>query len=434
MQLRASHIAELVGGRLVGEDVVVDGVQFDSRSDVHGRMFIAIEAERDGHDFVAHAFSMGARCALVSRQMPGATGSLIEVDNTMRAFSTLAEKVRSTVLEGATVVGVTGSVGKTSTKNLIVGALSSKVVSSSPKSFNNEQGVPFTLLNASPDSQVVVVEMGMRGFGEISSLCSIARPTVGVVTAVGEAHTARLGGIDGVALAKSELVQSISADGIVVLNADDERVVAMASMATGSVLTYGTTGHVSHTHSVMDELGRHRFGFSSPWGSGEVALRIPGMHMVQNALAAIAVAGALNVAVEDVVAGIESVAAEDHRMVIHELGSRSVVIDDCYNANPTSMIAAMRTLSDLPVSKRIAVLGEMAEVDRPEQAHRSVADVARDLGIEIVAIDTDLYGVPGARQVPAEVIDALKLGSAAVLVKGSRVVGLERIVDELLKS
>lgn len=139
VQLKASHIAEIVGGRLVGEDVIVDGVQFDSRSDVHGRLFIAIEAERDGHDFVAHAFSMGATCALVSRRISGVSGTLIEVDETMRAFWTLAKTIRSTVLTDAAVVGVTGSVGKTSTKNLIAGAVSSTVVSSSPKSFNNEQ-------------------------------------------------------------------------------------------------------------------------------------------------------------------------------------------------------------------------------------------------------------------------------------------------------
>ncbi|MGA0217573.1 MAG: glutamate ligase domain-containing protein, partial [Ilumatobacteraceae bacterium] len=131
---------------------------------------------------------------------------------------------------------------------------------------------------------------------------------------------------------------------------------------------------------------------------------------------------------------IESVAAEDHRMVIHQLDSGSVVIDDCYNANPTSVIAALRTLSDLPVSKRIAVLGEMAEVDQPQQAHRLVAEIASELDIQIVAIDTDLYGIPGTRQVPRVVIDALDSGSAAVLVKGSRVVGLERVVEELLKS
>jgi UDP-N-acetylmuramoyl-tripeptide--D-alanyl-D-alanine ligase len=283
------------------------------------------------------------------------------------------------------------------------------------------------------ESEVVVVEMGMRGFGEISSLCEIARPTVGVVTAVGEAHTVRLGGIDGVARAKSELVRAIDADGLAVLNADDERVFAMASICAGSVLTYGMTGDVASTHLEMDEVGRYWFAFSSPWGDGEVALQIPGLHMVQNALAAIAVGGSLNVALESVVAGVEAVAAEDHRMVIHQLEVGSVIIDDCYNANPTSVMAALRTISDLQVSKRIAVLGEMAEVDQAEQAHRAIADAARDLDIEIVAIGTDLYGVPGTQQVPSGVIDALVSGSAGVLVKGSRVVGLERIVEDLLK-
>jgi UDP-N-acetylmuramoyl-tripeptide--D-alanyl-D-alanine ligase len=433
VQLRASEIAEIVGGQVIGEDVTVDGVQFDSRSDVYGRLFVAIEAERDGHDFVDHAFSRGASCALVSHEIAGTTGTLVRVNDTMRAFSLLAKKVRSTFLASAAVVGVTGSVGKTSTKNLIAGALSSKVVSSSPKSFNNEQGVPFTLLNAMSESEVVVVEMGMRGFGEISSLCEIARPTVGVVTAVGEAHTVRLGGIDGVARAKSELVRAIDADGLAVLNADDERVFAMASICAGSVLTYGMTGDVASTHLEMDEVGRYWFAFSSPWGDGEVALQIPGLHMVQNALAAIAVGGSLNVALESVVAGVEAVAAEDHRMVIHQLEVGSVIIDDCYNANPTSVMAALRTISDLQVSKRIAVLGEMAEVDQAEQAHRAIADAARDLDIEIVAIGTDLYGVPGTQQVPRGVIDALVSGSAGVLVKGSRVVGLERIVEDLLK-
>jgi len=433
VQLRASEIAEIVGGQVIGEDVTVDGVQFDSRSYVYGRLFVAIEAERDGHDFVDHAFSRGAPCALVSHEIAGTTGTLVRVNDTMRAFSLLAKKVRSTFLASAAVVGVTGSVGKTSTKNLIAGALSSKVVSSSPKSFNNEQGVPFTLLNAMSESEVVVVEMGMRGFGEISSLCEIARPTVGVVTAVGEAHTVRLGGIDGVARAKSELVRAIDADGLAVLNADDERVFAMASICAGSVLTYGMTGDVASTHLEMDEVGRYWFAFSSPWGDGEVALQIPGLHMVQNALAAIAVGGSLNVALESVVAGVEAVSAEDHRMVIHQLEVGSVIIDDCYNANPTSVMAALRTISDLQVSKRIAVLGEMAEVDQAEQAHRAIADAARDLDIEIVAIGTDLYGVPGTQQVPSGVIDALVSGSAGVLVKGSRVVGLERIVEDLLK-
>ena len=434
VQLTASKIAELVGGRLVGEDVVVDGVQFDSRAEIDGRLFIAIEAERNGHDFVPHAFSAGAHCAMVSQHIDEPAGTLVVVDNTLNAFASLARNVRMNTLAHAQVVGVTGSVGKTSTKNLITGALSSLEVSSSLKSFNNEQGVPFTILNASQNSDVVVVEMGMRGFGEISHLCDIAAPTIGVVTRVGEAHTARLGGIDGVATAKAELVQALPATGTAVLNADDERVLRMASLCAGSVVTYGSEGDVSASRIRTDPLGCSSFFFSSPWGSGDVSLRLPGQHMMQNALAAIAVGGILSVPLEQLIAGLESVVAEDRRMVVHQLPSGSLVIDDCYNANPTSVTAALRTVANLDVDRKIAVLGEMAEVDDPEFAHRQIVAIADELGIEIVAIDTDYYGLASTHEVPKFVGSSLEGGNTAVLVKGSRIAGLERIVDELIAS
>ena len=432
MQLQASKIAELVGGQLVGEDVVIDGVQFDSRSEIDGRLFIAINAERNGHDFVDHAFAMGASCALVSETIDNQVGTMVLVEDTLRAFTTLAREIRVTELASAEVVGVTGSVGKTSTKNLIAGAVSSKVVSSSLKSFNNEQGVPYTLLNAPRDAEVVVVEMGMRGFGEIAHLCDVAAPTIGVVTCVGEAHTARLGGLDGVAIAKSELVQAIPRRGVAVLNADDERVLGMARQCSGSVLTYGSEAEVSMLQWHADTAGQSHLVFASPWGSGEVQLQVPGRHMAQNALAAIAVGGALSVPLEEVIFGLERVVAEDHRMVIHQLDSGSVLIDDCYNANPTSVTAALHTLAGIGAERKIAVLGEMAEVDQPERAHRLIASVMSDLGVELVAINTALYGVASSHDVPSYVLEALADGNTAVLVKGSRVAGLERIVNELL--
>lgn len=434
VQLTASKIAELVGGRLVGEDVVVDGVQFDSRAEIAGRLFIAIEGDRNGHDFVPHAFSVGAACALVSKDVDQPAGTLVVVDDTLDAFASLAQQVREQELAHAQVVGVTGSVGKTSTKNLITGALSSLEVAASLKSFNNEQGVPFTILNAPKNSHVVVVEMGMRGFGEISHLCDIAAPTIGVVTRVGEAHTARLGGLEGVATAKAELIQALPVTGTAVLNADDERVLRMAGRCSGSVVTYGSHGDVSVSRIHTDPLGRSSFSFSSPWGSGEVNLRLPGQHMMENALAAVAVAGILSVPLEQVVSGLESVVAEDHRMVVHQLASGSLLIDDCYNANPTSVTAALRTVASLGVDHKIAVLGEMAEVDEPEIAHRQIVTMAEELGIEVVAINTDLYGLESASDVPEFVGTSLCEGNTAVLVKGSRVAGLERIVDELLES
>ncbi len=434
MQLKASRIAALVDGRLVGEDVLVDGVQFDSRADIEGRLFVAIEAERNGHDFVSHAFSMGATCALVSQSLGDQQGSLVVVDDTLQAFTSLAREVRRSELASADVVGVTGSVGKTSTKNLIAGALSSLTVSSSLKSFNNEQGVPFTILNAPGDSEIVVVEMGMRGLGEISHLCAIAQPTIGVVTCVGEAHTARLGGIDGVAKAKSELVEALPAHGTAVLNADDERVAGMADQCSGSVVTYGGRADVSVSRFQSDEFGRYQFEFSSPWGTGEIGLQVPGQHMMQNALAAIAVGGVQSVPIDDIVAGVQTVVAEDHRMVLYPFESGSVLIDDCYNANPTSVAAVLQTVANLGLEHKIAVLGEMAEVDDPERAHKYVARLAEEFGIDVVAIGTDLYGVPAYHEVPDVVRNALASGNAAVVVKGSRVAGLERIVDSLKTS
>ena len=432
MQLRASEVASAIGGRLIGDDVLIDGVHFDSRADVQHCLFVAIRANRNGHDFVPDAFSRGASCALVSEDVDDVAGSLIVVDDTMRAFSDLAAHVRSQQLSDVDVVGVTGSVGKTSTKNLIAGALSSNAVWASPKSFNNEQGVPFTLINAPSGTRTVVVEMGMRGFGEITHLCDVASPTIGVVTCVGQAHTARLGGIEGVARAKAELVASLPASGTAVLNADDERVLAMLAVASGAVVTYGKRGDVAPAKTEFDAFGRARFRFDSPWGSAQIALQVAGAHMMSNALAAIAVGGVLEVSLEEIVGGLEAVKPEDHRMVVHELASGSLLIDDCYNANPTSVVAALRTLADLDASQRIAVLGEMAEVEDPVAAHLSVADTASQLGIEVVPIMTDLYDGKRSDVLPASVMEMIASGDTAVLVKGSRVAGLERIVEEIL--
>lgn len=432
MQLRASEVASAISGRLIGDDVLIDGVHFDSRADIQRCLFVAIRADRNGHDFVPDAFSRGASCALVSEDVDDVAGSLIVVDDTMQAFSDLATHVRSQQLSDVAVVGVTGSVGKTSTKNLIAGALSSTAVWANPKSFNNEQGVPFTLINTPSGARTVVVEMGMRGFGEITHLCDVASPTIGVVTRVGQAHTARLGGIEGVAKAKAELVASLPTSGTAVLNADDERVLAMSAIAPGAVVTYGQHGDVTPTEVQLDAFGRTRFRFDSPWGSAQVALQVAGEHMMSNALAAIAVGGVLKVSLEEIVDGVEAVEPEDHRMVVHELALGSLLIDDCYNANPTSVVAALRTLADLDVSRRIAVLGEMAEVDDPIAAHRSVADTASHLGIEVIPIMTDLYGEEGSDVLPAFVMEMLSTGDTAVLVKGSRVAGLERVVEEIL--
>ena len=227
MRCWAHEVAELVGGRLHGPDVEIDGTDFDSRSIGHGQLFVPLVAERDGHEFIGAALERGAAAYLTSRTPVG--GTAIEVDNTLHALMRLATGLRDRV--DGPVVGITGSVGKTSTKDLTRAAAGAgRRVWANEKSFNNEQGLPTTVVNAPADTEVLILEMGMRGHGEITALCDIARPTIGVVTRVAEAHSDRVGGIDGVARAKAELVQALPAEGVAILNADDVRVRAMASL------------------------------------------------------------------------------------------------------------------------------------------------------------------------------------------------------------
>ena len=266
VRILASDAAAAVGGRLIGPDVEFDGASFDSRSTQPGELFVPIVAERDGHDFIDQARAAGAVAHLTSRPFDsGDGGTAIEVADTSDALMTLAQwaRRRST----ARVVGVTGSVGKTSTKDFIAAACdATRQTTANVRSYNNEQGLPVTILNAPDDTEVLVLEMGMRGFGEITRLCDVARPDIGVVTAVGHSHTERVGGIDGVAVANRELVQALPTSGTAVLNADDERVMAMAAHTGASVITYGRAGDVRVTDLVLDELARPRFTIDTPWG------------------------------------------------------------------------------------------------------------------------------------------------------------------------
>ncbi|MEY4175793.1 MAG: UDP-N-acetylmuramoyl-tripeptide--D-alanyl-D-alanine ligase, partial [Actinomycetota bacterium] len=236
MRFRASDVAAATGGRVVGPDCDIDGVSFDTRSIRQGQLFVPLVAARDGHDFVPAALQAGAAAYLSSR--PARGGTAIEVPDTLRGLMQLATHMRGRYT--GPLVGITGSVGKTSTKDLARAALSpSRRTWANDRSFNNEQGLPTTLLNAPDDTEVMVLEMGMRGFGEITELCRIARPTIGVVTRVAEAHSDRVGGIEGVARAKAELVQALPPDGVAVLNADDHRVRRMSESTDAEVLLFG---------------------------------------------------------------------------------------------------------------------------------------------------------------------------------------------------
>ena len=431
VRIQASSAAAGISGRLLGPDVEFNGASFDTRSLVPGQLFVPIVAERNGHEFIGIAREAGAVAHLTSEADPWRKdGTSIEVADTADALMRLAGWARQQL--DTTVVGVTGSVGKTSTKDLIAAACSAeRKTTANERSFNNEQGLPITILNAPDNTEVLVLEMGMRGFGEITSLCEVARPDIGVVTAVGYSHTERVGGIDGVAKAKQELVAALPKSGTAILNADDGRVAAMAKHTGASVLTYGTAGgDICISNLVLDELARPSFRVDTPWGSGDVQLTISGEHMAMNAAAAIAVAGSIGVSLEAAIGALRHAPMSAMRMEVSTAPNGATVINDAYNANPTSMIAALKAVAAMRADRRIAILGLMGELQDEVEGHREVSRIAETLGIQLVATGTDLYGVRSTDN-PVGLIGTLGAGDV-VLVKASRSAGLERIVAQLL--
>ncbi len=430
MRIRASEAAAGIGGRLIGPDVEFDGASFDSRSTSPGQLFVPIVADRNGHEFIGAARERGAVAHLSSEPDPfRRDGTAIEVADTAQALLALAQWARPRL--DARVVGVTGSVGKTSAKDLMAAACAAgRRTTANERSFNNEQGLPITILNAPDDTEVLILEMGMRGFGHISQLCEIARPDIGVVTVVGHAHTELVGGLDGVAVAKGELVEALPGSGTAVLNADDDRVAAMRSRTRADVITYGAAGDVRVSDVVLDGSARAQFRVDTPWGSGTTQLAVPGAHMVTNAAAAIAVAGVVGVDLAGALDALATATVSGMRMEVSTARGGATIVNDAYNANPTSMLAALEALAAMDADRRIAVLGLMAEIEDPAPAHRAVAARASDLGLELVAVGTDLYGIEPVD----DVVAALgPLGpESAVLVKASRSAGLERVVGTLI--
>lgn len=420
-----------VGGQLIGADVAIDGVSFDSRSVRPGQLFVPIVAERDGHDFIGDAMARGAAAYLTSRADQPGIGPAIVVSDTLDALMRLAAARRRAQFVG-TMVGITGSVGKTSTKDLAqVAVAASRPTWANERSFNNDQGLPTTILNAPDDTEVMILEMGMRGFGEIARLCAIASPQVGIVTRVAEAHSDRVGGIDGVQRAKSELPAALPEYGWAILNGDDARVRAMADATSATCLFFGEGegNDVIVSDIVLDGLARPSGTIHTPWGSVAFRLSISGRHMAINAAAAIALTGVVGA---DVHAGADALSQAElsaMRMDVRVAASGATVLDDSYNANPTSMRAALDALAALPARRRIAVLGVMAEIADAEREHQAIAEYAEQRGIEVIAVGTEWYGrAPQADPVAA--VGSLAEGDA-VLVKASRAAGLDRVAAVL---
>jgi UDP-N-acetylmuramoyl-tripeptide--D-alanyl-D-alanine ligase len=430
VRFSTSELAAQLGAELVGPDVFVEGASIDSRTTRPGQLFVPIVAERDGHDFVRSALRAGAPAYLTSGGPVGATA--IVVPDTAGALMHLGRLARGRVANG--VVGITGSVGKTTTKDLVHHCLATSFrTAASERSFNNELGLPLTLLNAPDDVQWVVLEMGARDVGHITRLAEVARPDVGIVTSVAMAHVEYFGDLDGVARAKGELVRALPATGVAVLNVDDPRVAAMAAASPCPVLGYAVTSAEADVRAGNVDLDgelRPSFLLSTPWGNGQVTLALRGVQQVPNALAAAAAALWCGVPFDGVVSALSSVIGPPLRMEVHHVPNGPVLIVDCYNANPASTEAALRSLAALAGGTRLAILGLMAELGAETEAeHRRTALLAEELGIEIVGYQTDLYG---GRQVagPAEAVAVMQTAGPtdALLVKGSRVARLEDVV------
>jgi UDP-N-acetylmuramoyl-tripeptide--D-alanyl-D-alanine ligase len=434
MRFMAADVANATGGVLVGQNAHLSGVSFDSRTITPGQLFVPIVAERDGHEFIEVALKSGAGAYLTQHDSVGR--SAIVVDDTLAALLKLGAwaRVRLEPTVGSRVIGVTGSVGKTSTKDFIAAALSSElIVSASERSFNNDQGLPVTLLNAADNAQALVLEMGMRGFGEIARLCSIAQPTIGVVTAVAAAHTERVGGIEGVARAKAEMVQALPQSGYAILNADDERVREMRKLTQAQVLTYGVheSADIRIVKCELDEMARASVSATTPWGSVSWAMSVPGTHMALNAAAAIAVAGACGVDIHHAATALEQTLVSPMRMQVITTDDGMTIINDAYNANPASMRAALDTLVGMKASRHVVIAGQMAELADSSAEHGAIVEYARSKSIEFIACETENYAT-SAHSIEDAVKRVRDGGTdVAVLVKGSRVAALERVVQLL---
>ncbi len=452
IELRLSEIARVTGGRLVGTDRAVGDVATDSRQLVPGALFVALRGEQaDGHAHVPDAVEHGAAGVLVEAEPVDVDVPAVVVEDTWTALRHLGVAVRERV--APRTVAITGSLGKTTTKDLIAAAVGAgRRVVAARGSFNNELGVPLTLLALREDTEVLVTEIGARHVGDIADLAPLVDPDVVVVTAVAPVHLEVFGTLEAIARAKGELVDALRPDGTAVLNVDDERVAAMASRAA-HVLGYGLegAGEVTAEDIELDESARASFTAVTPWGRVHVRLPLAGRHHVGNALAALAVAGHLGVDLADAGAALTDAAVSPWRGEVADAGGVRV-LNDAYNANPTATIAALDTLTSLHRDGRTwAVLGTMAEIGvQTDTEHHRVGRRCAELGIDrLVAVGEHgpAYAAGGregglAEEAVAQVDDAqaaldhllerVEPGDA-VLVKASRVAGLEAVAAGLVE-
>jgi UDP-N-acetylmuramoyl-tripeptide--D-alanyl-D-alanine ligase len=388
-----AEIADAVGGRLQDASrptaVVTSPAAADSREVTPGGLFAAIKGARtDGHDHAAAAVARGAAAVLATRPVGHPA---IVVPDVVAALGALARFVLSRL--EPTVIGITGSVGKTTTKDLLAQILEGRGETiATAQSYNNELGLPLTVLRAGHRTRYLVLEMGVGSKGDLTYLTGLARPQIGVVLNVGASHLSTLGSLDGVAEAKAELVEALpGADhgGLAILNADDPRVAAMASRTRAGILRFGRSGRaaVRAERIALDRAARARFTLCTPAGTAPVRLQLPGEHQISNALAAAAVASALGIATSQAATALSAASPRTSARFEQLEGPAGVtVINDAFNANPESVRAGLRTLTAMAAGRRtVAVLGEMLDQgERSEGRHEEIGRLAAELDVNVL--------------------------------------------------
>ena len=378
-KLQAEKISKWINGRLIGnESVIADKVSTDSRTLTEGSLFVAIRGENfDGHRFIDEAFKKGASIVISEEEYPAKEGSaVIVVDDTVKALGELAKNYIKTF--DITVIGITGSVGKTTTKEMIAQVLSTQYnVHKTMGNFNNHIGLPLSVLNLDRQHSVAVFEMGMSAMGEIDYLSRIIQPDIGVITNIGISHIEKLGSRQNILRAKLEIINGMKENGVLILNGDDELLSGLEGLLPMPVVFYGINDNCNVQGYGIESMGEKgvRFTVDIRNRNFDIFLPVPGIHNGSDALAAIACAVELGITDENIQKGLIRYSSEKMRLNIVDYGNVKV-INDAYNAAPSSVIAALSVLRDVAGSRRsIAVLGDMLELgEYSGEAHRNVGE------------------------------------------------------------
>ena len=442
--MRLSEAAVATKGQVLGEDVQFTCVTTDSRGDNTGQLFVALRGERvDGHDFALSAIGNGAAAAMISHAVGGLPSALL-VKDTRLALGDLAAHWRGKF--SIPLAAITGSNGKTTVKEMLAGILraaagSHDLVLATEGNLNNDIGLPLTLLKLRQQHRYAVTEMGMNHFGEISYLTHIGRPTVALINNATTAHLGGLGSVDGIARAKGEIFEGLAANGTAVINADDDFAPLWRSLAGNrAILTFGLSKDADISASFKLHTERSEMQLRTPLGEAAVDLPVAGQHNIANALAATAAAVAMGITLPYIVAGLQSFAGVKGRLQQKRGINGALVIDDTYNANPASVKAAIEVLVARP-GEKLLVLGDMGELGGDaDELHAEIGAYAKKAGVNALYVLGELslemvkgFGA-GARhfETPAALCQVLEKSmheTSTVLVKGSRFMRMERVVD-----